>query len=64
MENESLTCRSGEICSKNGLYWASGCGHADVKIYTEGDVFPACEFCNAPINWILQRPRSKSDSKK
>jgi hypothetical protein len=46
---------SGDKCDTAGIYWASGCGHADVVEFSEWDVFPNCKDCNKPIKWILKK---------
>jgi len=45
---------SGDKCHVAGLYWASGCGHADVLILKETEELPNCKTCGKPIKWIYQ----------
>jgi hypothetical protein len=45
---------SGDKCDMAGIYWASGCGHADAMEFSEYDVFPVCKTYGHPIKWILK----------
>jgi hypothetical protein len=47
---------SGVKCDAGGLYWASGCGHADASYFSEYDEFPNCKTCGSPIKWIYRKP--------
>jgi hypothetical protein len=40
---KSITMMSGDKCDTKGLYWASGCGHADAMEFSELEVFPIAE---------------------
>jgi hypothetical protein len=45
---------AGEKCDVAGLYWSSGCGHANVLDFQEDDIFPNCYFCGKAIEWLIQ----------
>lgn len=52
MNLDDITRNTGDSCDYAGLYWASGCGHADCIDIEEGAVFPPCEMCGHKIVWI------------
>jgi hypothetical protein len=45
---------TGEVCELGGFYWASGCGHADVKEFAVSQIFPSCKTCSHQIRWLCR----------
>jgi hypothetical protein len=43
-------------CDVPGIYWASGCGHADYQDMKLFDLFPVCQTCQQAIMWIHDKP--------
>ena len=52
MKIQKITMITGDKCDTEGLYWSSGCGHAQVKEFTTLETFPYCATCKKSINWI------------
>jgi hypothetical protein len=46
-------------CDVPGLYWSSGCEHADYQDMKLNDIFPVCQTCQKAIIWIHDRPITK-----
>jgi hypothetical protein len=53
---------SGEKCQIAGIYWSSGCDHADIMYFLDGDNFPYCRNCDLPIKWIYRKPLQPTDA--
>lgn len=43
-------------CDVPGVYWASGCEHADYQDMKLHDLFPVCQTCQKAIMWTHSKP--------
>jgi hypothetical protein len=52
---EKVAYVSHERCSISGVYWSSGCEHADAKNFDMGEILPCCGLCGREVRWLMYR---------
>ena len=53
---EKVAAASDDLCPTSGVYWSSGCEHADARSFEVGEVLPWCGMCGRNVRWLMYRP--------